>query len=167
MVGNKWVMWPLMWLNLSVATMNATLQLLDIYRFLFGFPLSWGLLLFLKALFLGFNWTFLGKWFLGILLLDEIRFTFVVELPLLSCVMSASCSLASSSTRMQVIKFSTDVSFCLTPSKIVIVYQLCQLPPNYLQSLCLQISILSRSFGSLVLNPPPIFHPPFDNGKIY
>ena len=83
------------------------------YRFLFGFPLPWGLLLFLKTLSLGFNWPFLGKWFLGILLLVEIRFTFVVELPLLSCVMSASWSLASSSTRMRMIKVSKDVSFYL------------------------------------------------------
>ena len=97
----------------------------------------------------------------------------MMELPLLSCVMSASCPLASSSTRMRVIKISKDVSFCCaaksfgTPSKIVVVYQLCQLPPNYLQSLYLRISILPRSFGSLVLDPPPIFHPLFDNGKIY
>ena len=98
------------------------------YRFLFGFPLPWGLLLFLKALFLGFNWPFLGKWFLGILLLVEIRFTFVVELPLLSCVMSASCSLASSSTtRMRVIKVSKTVSFCLCCK----VFWNFQLPPNY------------------------------------
>ena len=67
----------------------------------------------LKNLFLGFNWPFLAKWFLGILLLAEIRFTFLVELPLLSCVMSASCPLASSSTWMCVIKVSKDVSFCL------------------------------------------------------
>ena len=49
---------------------------------------------------------------MGILLLVEIRFTFVVELPLFSCVMSASCPLASSSTWMRVIKVSKDVSFC-------------------------------------------------------
>ena len=31
MVENKQVIWPLTWLNKSVATLNATLQLLDIY----------------------------------------------------------------------------------------------------------------------------------------
>ena len=61
----------------------------------------------------GLQWPFIGKWFLGILLLVEIRFTFVVELLLLSCVMSASCPLTSSSTQMCVIKVSKDVSFCL------------------------------------------------------
>ena len=30
-VRNKWITWPLMWLNRSVVTINATLQLLDIY----------------------------------------------------------------------------------------------------------------------------------------
>lgn len=66
-----------------------------------------------KVSLLGLNWLFIGKWFLGILLLTEIRFTFVVELPLLSCVMSASCPLASSSTWMHVIKVSKNVSFYL------------------------------------------------------
>ena len=46
-----------------------------------------------------------------------------------------------------------------TPPKIVVVY--CQLPPYYLQSLYLWISILPQSSGSLVLDPPLIFHPPF------
>ena len=140
---------------------------------LLEFPLPWGLLLFLKALFLDFNWLFLGKWFLGILLLAEIRFTLVVELPLLSCVMSASCPLASSSTWMRVIKVSKDVFFCLCHKVFwnslqdVVVYQLCQLPPNCLKSLWLWISILPQSFGSLMLDPPPIFYPPFGNEKIY
>ena len=83
--------------------------------FLFRFPLPWGLLLSLKTLFLGFNWLLLGKWFLGILLLAEIRFTFVVELPLLLC-HKCTCPLASSTTRKHVIKVSKDVlSFFGTP----------------------------------------------------
>ena len=110
--------------------------------FLFGFPLSWGLLLFLKTFFLGFNWQFLGKWFLGILLLAEIRFIFVVELPLLSYVMSASCPLASSSTWMRVIKVFKDISFCLS----------CKFFWNYLQDCGRLSSINYASYHQIIFN---------------
>ena len=31
---NKWMMWPLMWLNKSLATINTTFQILDIYIYI-------------------------------------------------------------------------------------------------------------------------------------
>ena len=34
-VRNKWIIWPLMWLNRSVVTTNTTLQLLDIYIYIY------------------------------------------------------------------------------------------------------------------------------------
>ena len=34
-VRSKWITWPLMWLNRSVVTINATLQLLDIYIYIY------------------------------------------------------------------------------------------------------------------------------------
>ena len=34
-VRNKWITWPLMWLNRSVVTINATLQLLYIYIYIY------------------------------------------------------------------------------------------------------------------------------------
>ena len=34
-VGNKWMTWPLMWLNRSVVIINATLQLLYIYIYIY------------------------------------------------------------------------------------------------------------------------------------
>ena len=49
---------------------------------------------------------------MDILILAKIRFIFVVELPLLSYVISVSCPLTSSSTQMHVIKIPKDVSFC-------------------------------------------------------
>ena len=35
-VGNEWMMWLLMWLNRNIATVNTTLQLLNIYRLLYA-----------------------------------------------------------------------------------------------------------------------------------
>ena len=42
-VRNKWITWPLMWLNRSVVTINATLQLLDIYIYIYikGISILW------------------------------------------------------------------------------------------------------------------------------
>ena len=134
-------------------------SLVFIVIFIWVSPSSRFIIIFKGSLF-RLQWTISRKMILGILFLVEIRFSFVVELPLLSCVMSASCPLAFSSTWMRVIKVSKDLSFCLSHKVFWNSLQDCGslsiMPATTKLSPIFMPSDLksAQSFGSLVLDPP-------------